>query len=123
MALAAEGITSATRPAGCRTLMTMPIGDSPLDAVRRTTAYRAAVWCGRFVYLCGLVWCTFPFVRPPEPAILLTWLTGLAFAIATLLLLRVSGVRFARQPGSLHWVPDRETGRQFTRDLLWRPPR
>jgi hypothetical protein len=34
----------------------MPISGRPGDAVRRTVAYRGAVWCGRFIIVWAATW-------------------------------------------------------------------
>ncbi len=93
-----------------------------MDAARRTVTYRAAVWCGRLLFGWLLVWFTMPFLRPPGLVVLSLWLAGVATGISTLVLLRLSGVRLALRFTSWY-IADRETRRQFNRDLLWRQPR
>lgn len=39
----------------CRTLAIVPISDPSPDEIRRTVAYRAALWCIRIAYAGGLV--------------------------------------------------------------------
>jgi len=51
------------------------------------------------------------------------WLTGAPLAAATLVLLRRSGARYVRHPGTLHWYVDGEIGRNLYRDMLWLPRR
>src|SRR2546421_1065331 len=50
----------------CRTLTAMTISDSREIDVRRTSAYRAAVWCQRLSYVCVVIWIFIGF--RPHPA-------------------------------------------------------
>ncbi len=106
----------------CRTLLVVSISESPLDAARRTVAYRAAVWCGRLNWICVLAWFTLPFIRPPAWVVLSVLIVGVVAGLATHVLLRRAGVRFARR-FTARWIADGEVRRQFTRDQLWLPPR
>ncbi|GIH18215.1 hypothetical protein [Rugosimonospora africana] len=100
----------------------VPIGPD----VRRAPAYWAAVWCTRLAFACILLWSSVPliwrFIAAGDPSSFLRWLPWFAAVLlwaASLVLLRLAGVRLN---GWLD-LADAEIRRQFRRDLVWLPPR
>jgi hypothetical protein len=96
----------------------MSINVRPGREVRRTPAYRAAVWCMRVSYVCVPVGAVALFVHRFGSLYFPIWLAGVAMAACSLVLLRLAGVRF-----NSRGIADPEIGGQFSRDLMWRPPR
>jgi hypothetical protein len=106
----------------CRTLPIVSMSNPSPEEIRRTVAYRAALWCGRLTYVLGLAWLGLLFLgHPSGRVIFLTWLVGAVSAVTMLVLLRRSDLRFVRRGTS--WGLDGEIGRNFCRDMWWLPRR
>lgn len=93
----------------------VPVGPD----VRRVPAYWAAIWCARLAFACIPIW---GFIAAGHPFSFLRWLPWLAALLlgaASLVLLRLAGVRLNRWLDIADW----QIRRQFRRDLVWLPPR
>ncbi|NJC68081.1 hypothetical protein HC028_26785 [Planosporangium flavigriseum] len=97
----------------------MSISDDEATRIRRTRAYRSAVWTVRLGLVLVVVWGWLVFVTKPTDSVLfMVWLAAGLLSVCALVLLRRSGVRFARRGLSWH-VEDDRVIRQFYRDVYW----
>ena len=92
------------------------------EGIRRTLAYRSALWCARLMYLGVLAFVVAHFFassfRVWDWA---PWLVGLLFAVAQFVLLRRLGAPFVRR--GMSWYLEGEIVRNFNRDTFWLPRR
>lgn len=104
----------------CRTVTNVSIRDLGPEEIRRTVAYRAALWSSRLVYPCVFI-APIAASQGSGTTFLVAWLVGGSLAVTSLVLLRRSGVRWVRRGAG--WYLDREMARNFYRDLFWLPRR
>jgi hypothetical protein len=100
--------------------------DDQLDRVRRSPAYRRALWFARLMvlpWLGGIVTGAAAVFGKENTMHLFGafWLVGVVLAIVTVVLMHAAGVPFVRR--GLSWeLGDARLSQSIYRDLLWRRP-
>jgi hypothetical protein len=104
--------------------MAMTISDAPGPAVRRASAYRAAVWCDRVAFACLLLYWVGVFSGVVDAATVAGYLpwSALVLLASSLVLLRLAGIRLTYR--TIPWrIADKEIATQYFRDLIGLSPK